>query len=602
MPRRTALLLSNLRHTVRLGFEVGRGLVLGYLGAQLLDALLPIALAYVGKRIVDAVVAGQTDPAHATRTALGWVAIELLLFVSKHAASQVAGYQETLLRARLATHVDVLIFKKALGLSLRHFDDPAFMNMLERARKESGWRPVEVITHGFALLRDATTLLGLAALLLPFSPWAVGALGLASLPFLAEMRYAGEQYSIKTARTQDERQADYLQSLLTSDWYAKEVKLFSLGGMLVDRFRAFRGRFNQEDRLFARRRGIAVSLLGAASALTFYVVYASVVVRAVAGSITLGEMTLCLAAFRQGQRAFESAMTTISRTYEDNLYINNLFEYLAVPDDDRALATFAQPRGHAPSLDVEHVSFSYPGVTTPALDDVSFHVEPGETVALVGPNGAGKTTLVKLLTGLCRPTQGRIRLDGEDLADVEPGALRSRIGVVLQDCVHYNFSAGESIGMGWLPDVDDQARIAQAARDGGVDEMIEALPEQYRTLLGRWFGGVGLSGGEWQRVALARAFMRRSELLVLDEPTASIDAEGEHQLFERFRSLKADRTAILITHRFSTVRMADRIVVLDHGGVVEQGKHADLLAREGLYARMFRLQAARYDLGGEDAA
>jgi ABC-type multidrug transport system fused ATPase/permease subunit len=586
---------------MRLGFDVGRGLVLGYLAAQVLNALLPVALAYVGKRIVDAVVAGQTDPSHAVRTALGWVAVELLLFVGKHAANQLAGYQETLLRARLATHVDVLIFKKALGLSLQHFEDPAFMNMLERARKESGWRPVEIITHGFALARDAVTLFGLGALLLPFSPWAVGALALASLPFLAEMRYAGEQYSIKVGRTQDERQSGYLQSLLTSDWYAKEVKLFSLGPMLVDRYRAFQARFNDEDHRFARRRGLAVSLLGIASALTFYVVYASVVARAVTGAITLGEMTLCLAAFRQGQGAFESAMTTISRTYEDNLYISNLFEYLAVPDDDRALATFAPPRGHSPSLDIEHVTFTYPDAKTPALDDVSFHVEPGETVALVGPNGAGKTTLVKLLTGLCRATSGRIKLGGDDLVDVEPGTLRSRIGVVLQDCVHYNFTAGENVGMGWLPDMTDEARIAQAARDGGADELIESLPEKYRTVLGRWFGGVGLSGGEWQRVALARAFMRRSELLVLDEPTASIDAEGEHQLFERFRTLKADRTAILITHRFSTVRMADRIVVLDSGKVVEEGKHADLLAREGLYARMFRIQAARYDVG-EDAA
>jgi ATP-binding cassette subfamily B protein len=585
--RRAALLLSNLRHTVRLGFEVGRGLVLGYLAAQLLDALLPVALAYVGKRIVDAVVARD-------RSALVWVAVELLLFVGKHASSQVAGYQEQLLRTRLATHVDVLIFTKALGLSLEHFEDPAFMNMLDRARKESGWRPVEIITHGFALARDAVTLIGLGALLLPFSPWAVGALALASLPFLAEMRYAGQQYAIKVARTQDERQSGYLQSLLTSDWHAKEVKLFSLGPMLVERFRGFQARFIEQDRRFARRRGWAVWLLGVVSALTFYVVYASVVARAVTGDITLGEMTLCLAAFRQAQGAFESAMTTISRTYEDNLYIQNLFEYLALPDDDPALATFATPRGHAPSLDIEHVTYRYPDAQAPALTDVTFHVKAGETIALVGPNGAGKTTLVKLLTGLCRPTEGRIDIDGEDLSRIETGELRSRIGVVMQDCVHYNFTAGENIGLGWLPDADAHARIEEAAKDGGVDALVESLPQKYRTMLGRWFGGVGLSGGEWQRLALARAFMRRSELLILDEPTASIDAEGEHQLFERFQSLKQSRTAILITHRFSTVRMADRIVVLDQGKVVEEGKHGELLARGGLYARMFRLQAARY--------
>jgi ATP-binding cassette subfamily B protein len=592
--RRAALLFDNLGRALRLAWGLDRGLTLRYLAAQMVDAILPVAMAYVGKRIVDAVVAGRADPAHAVRAALAWVAIELSLFVAKHAVSQVAGYLAALLRTRLATHVDVLIFKKALGLSVRHFEDPAFMNMLDRARKESGWRPVEIITHGFALARNAVTILGFAALLMPFSPWAVVALALASLPFLAEMRYAGEEYAIKVGRTQDERQAGYLQSLLTSDWYAREVKLFSLGPMLVARFQAFQARFLDEDRRFAMRRGLAVTLLGALSALTFYVIYAWVVARTVTGRITLGEMTLCLTSFRQGQGAFESAMSTIARTYEDNLYINNLFEYLAIPDDDRADATFAPPRGHPPSLDVEHVTFRYPGVDKDALVDVSFRVTPGETVALVGPNGAGKTTLIKLLTGLHPASEGRILLDGEDVAHLERGALRSRVGVVLQDFVHYHFTAGENVGLGWLPDLDDPERLAQAARDGGAADTIEALPEKYRTMLGRWFGGEQLSGGQWQRVALARAFMRRSELLVLDEPTASIDAEGEHELFERFRSLKANRTAILVTHRFGTVRMADRIVVLDGGRVVEEGKHAELVAQGGLYARMFRMQAAGY--------
>ena len=597
---RAALLLSNLRQTIKLAFGVSRPLVLAYLGAQVLDALLPIALAYVGKRIVDAVVLGATSTAHDIRPALGWVGVELALFMSKHGAYQLAGYLSSQLRSRLATHVDVLIFQKALGLSLEHFEDPDFMNMLDRARKQSSWRPVEIITHGFSLARDAITLVGLAALLLPLSPFAVVALGLASLPFLAETKYAGEEFAIKVGRTQDERQAGYLQSLLTSDWYAKEVKLFSLGPMLIDRFRKYQDRFTEEDRRFAARRGLAVTVLGALSALVFYAVYASVVARAVMATITLGEMTLCLSAFRQAQGSFESAMTTISRTYEDNLYIANLFEYLAIPDDDRASATF-RPPGNAPSLHVEHVTFAYPDAKKDALTDVSFHVAAGETIALVGPNGAGKTTLVKLLTALCRPTSGRIELDGEDIAHVERGALRSRIGVVFQDAAEYNFTAGENIGLGWLPDAGDDARVVQAAREGGVDDLIGRLPQKYATMLGRWFGGVGLSGGEWQRLALARAFMRRSELLILDEPTAAIDAEGEHQLFERFQTLKAGRTAILITHRFSTVRMADRIVVLDGGRVVEEGKHADLLAKDGLYARMFRLQAARYDLG-ENAA
>jgi ATP-binding cassette subfamily B protein len=596
---RAALVFTNVGRTLRLAWDVDRALTLRYLAAQIADALLPVALAYVGKRIVDAVVAGRTDPAQGARAALGWVAVELGLFVAKHAAAQVAGYLAALLRTRLATHVDVLIFRKALGLSIRHFEDPDFMNMLERARKESGWRPVEIITHGFSLARDVITITGFAALLLPFSPWAVLALALASLPFLAEMRYAGEEYAIKLGRTQDERQSGYLQSLLTSDWYVNEVKLFSLGPMLIERFQGYQRRFLDEDRRFALRRGLSVTLLGAVSSLTFYGIYAWVVVRTVSGAITLGEMTLCLTAFRQGQGAFQSAMSTIARTYEDNLYIMNLFAYLALPDDDRAEPAFAPasaPGAPPPGIDFEHVTFRYPGAEGAALEDVSFRVAPGETVALVGPNGAGKTTLVKLLTGLHAPSEGRILLGGEDVAGIERGALRSRVGAVLQDFVHFHFTAGENIGLGWLPDIDDPERVAQAARDGGASEIIEKLPAQYRTMLGRWFGGEQLSGGQWQRIALARAFMRRSELLVLDEPTASIDAEGEHELFERFRALKADRTAILVTHRFGTVRMADRIVVLDGGRVVELGTHAELVALGGLYARMFRMQAAGYNL------
>ena len=598
--KRAALVFANLGHTLRLAWELDRGLTARYLLSQLLEALLPVGLAYVGKRIVDAVVAARADSVHAVHAAVVWVVAELAIFIGRNAAGQYGGYLATVLRTALGAHVDVLIFRKALGLSLRHFEDPQFMDMLERARKESGWRPVEIITHGFSLARNAVTLIGFAALLLPFSPWAVLALALASLPFLAEMRYAGEQYAIKLARTQDERQSGYLQSLLTSDFYAKEVKLFSLGPMLVDRYRGYQARFLGEDRAFAQRRGFAVTLLGATSALTFYGIYVWIVARTISGSITLGEMTLYLTVFRQGQGAFQTAMNAIARTYEDNLYINNLFEYLALPDDDRAEPVFDPPREKPPSIAIEHVTFAYPGAPKPSLINVSLRIAPGETVALVGPNGAGKTTLVKLLTGLHMPTEGRILLDDEDVALMDRGQLRSRVGAVLQDFVHFHFTAGENIGLGWLPDLGNEARVAQAACDAGANEIVEKLPEKYRTMLGRWFGGEELSGGQWQRVALARAFMRKSELLVLDEPTASIDAEGEHEVFERFKSLKANRTAILITHRFGTVRMADRIVVLDAGHVVEEGTHAELMTLDGLYAKMFRMQAAGYDVDGPD--
>ncbi len=599
------LLTANVRRAIGLSWRLERGLTLQYVLVSAVSALLPVAIAYVGKLIVDAVVASASAPDHPLGPPLTWVVIELALMLASHASGQYSGLLAQLLRARLALHVDRIIFEKALTLSIRHFADPVFMDTLERARKESSWRPLEMITHGLRLAKDVTTLVGFALLLAQFSPWAVLALALAGLPFFAETRYAAEQYLMKSKRTPRERQAHYLTQLLTSDWYAKEVKLFALGPWLLSRHRALHEEIYREDRGFALRRGIAVTLLGAASVGVFYLIYVFVVAEAVVGAITLGSMTLYLTVFRQGQTSFQSAMTSIARAYEDNLYMNNLFEYLAITSDDVPLRGPEDhfDAGEAPSLAFESVSFRYPGSERPCLEDVSFRVEPGETVALVGPNGAGKTTLIKLLVGLYDLQEGTIRIGDRDVREIDKGELRARIGVVFQDFVHYHFTASDNVGIGWLPSREDREAVVRAAEDAGAAEVIESLPGGYESMLGRWFGGEQLSVGQWQRMALARAFMRKSRVLILDEPTASIDAEGEHEIFERFRELDRGATAILITHRFSTVRMADRIVVLDGGRVADIGKHDELMARGGLYKRMFDLQAEGYlEAGGAPAA
>ncbi len=589
------LLVGNVRRAIGIAWQTERKLTSAYVFANILNALLPVAIAYVGKRIVDAVVTAMNTSEDPTE-ALTWVAVELGLILVNHISGQAIGYYGQLLRARLAMHVDQLIFEKALRLSVMHFEDADFMDMLERARKESGWRPVEMITHGLRLGRNVLTLVGYAVLLAQFSGWAVVALALAGLPFLAETKYASEQYAIHLRRTSRERQAYYMQQLLTSDYYVKEVKLFSLGPELLRRHRDLHEGFYDEDRAFAFRRGGAVTLLGVLSTGVFYGIYVLVVGATIIKEITLGDMTLYLTVFRQGQSAFQGAMSSIARAWEDNLYMNNLFEYLALEDDDIVETVLDDEfdEGSAPAINFENVSFQYPGSARPALDNINLQIQPGETVALVGPNGAGKTTLVKLLVGLYGLNEGNILIDQDNVADMDRGELRRRIGVLFQDFVHYHFSAAENVGLGWLPKLDDRDAIVRAASDAGADGIIESLPESYDTMLGRWFGGEQLSIGQWQRMALARAFMRRSKVLILDEPTASIDAEGEHEIFQRFGELKEDATCILITHRFSTVRMADRIVVLEGGTIVEEGTHDELLAADGLYAKMFNLQADGY--------
>lgn len=387
----------------------------------------------------------------------------------------------------------------------------------------------------------------------------------------------------------------YLETVLAREDSIKEVKLFGLEPLLLDRYRTIFDTLYDEDRRLTLRRETWGFLLGLLGTLAFYGAYAWVVVETVTGALTLGEMTMYLMVFKQGQAALSASLTAIGGMYEDNLYLSNLYEYLEqpVPTEGGTLTEGARP---GDGIRFEGVGFTYPGSTTPALAGVSLHLQPGESLALVGANGSGKTTLIKLLTRLYEPTEGRILLDGSDLRDWEIATLRRRIGVIFQDFVRYQMKVGENLGAGDVEAFGDEARWQEAARRGLADAFIAEMPGGYHTQLGRWFkGGQELSGGQWQKIALSRAYMREgADILVLDEPTAAMDAAAEAAVYADFREHSRDRMTLLISHRFSTVRAADWILVIDGGEILEQGDHASLMAEGGRYARLFRLQAKGY--------
>ncbi len=563
-------------------------------------ALLPAPVAWVGKLIVDAVVASSrsadpTAPGRVTRLVL----VELGLLATTLVAGRLLGLARELLRAHLSNRVNVRILEKSLSLDLRHFEDPEVHDKLQNARREASARPLSLVMQSFGVAQGTVTLAALSALLWRLSPWSVLVILVASVPaFVAEARLSAASFRVNTWRAPEGRRLNYLEWMLTRDSHAKEVKLFDLGPLVLGRYRGLFERFYDEDRRLAVRRLLAGTGFGLLSLAAFYAMYLLVADRAARGGISLGDMTLYLVVFRQGQQAFQGILAAVGGMYEDALYMSNLFAFLAIPtsaDVPRPGPPARLPRGAPLPVAFEGVSFRYPGQGDWALRDVHLRLEPGETLGLVGENGAGKSTLVKLLLGLYAPTDGRITYGGVDLRDLDPRDLRSRFGAVFQDFVRYQFTAGENIGLGDPSRVDDRERVAEAARRAGAGPLVDALPNGLDTVLGGWFEkGHDLSAGQWQKLAVARAFMRDAEVLVLDEPTAAIDAEAEHELFVRFRELAAGRSALVISHRFSTVRMADRIAVLHGGRVVELGSHRELLARGGRYAHLFSLQAQGY--------
>lgn len=603
-----------IRRALELVWRSSPSLTIALALLTVVASFMPPAVAWAGKRIVDAVVGGDRD------LTLRWVLLELGLVVGQAALMRGGGLVRTILGSRLGTDINVAILDRATKLDLRHFEDPAFYDKLTRARREASSRPLALVTDTLGLVQNVLTLGGFAVLLVRFSAWVVVALMVATIPAtIAEMRFSKAGFRLRNWRSPDSRRLMYLEHVLANDAHVKEVKLFGLASLFLGRYKTLSERFHQEDARLSIRRAVVIFVLSLLGTLTFYGSYAVMAVLTAIGRLTLGNMTMYVMAFRSGQQSFQSILSGIGSIYEHNLYMSNLIAYLdddldaleppaaldpAVANAPSALAPPAVSTAPPPStldpsergIRLEDVSFRYPGQDKWVLRNVDLFIPDGQSVALVGQNGAGKTTFVKLLTRLYRPTEGRIAIDGIDLRDWDHAALLARFGVVFQDFNRYQLKVRENVGVGSVEHLEEDARIARSIDRGGAEAVVAQLPSGLDTSLGRWFDdGLELSGGQWQKIALARGFMREeAKILVLDEPTSALDAEAEHAVFERFKELAEGRTTIIISHRFPTVRMADRILVLEGGHVIEDGNHDTLLAADKTYARLYRMQAQGY--------
>jgi ATP-binding cassette subfamily B protein len=579
--------------------------VVGILVLRVLRALIPLAVLWVGKLIVDEVVHAVSlaggGPAPWLRLA-ELLALELGIALVGEGLARVSALLESLLGDLFANRTSVDLMRHSATLDLEQFENAEIYDKLERARRQTVNR-IGLFTLLLATIQDLITLVTLSVALAVYVPWLLVLLIVAVLPsLLGETHFASLGYSLLYSWTPERRQLDYLRYIAASDVSAKELKLFGLSDFLVGRYDRLSQEFYQANKALAVRRSVVSSLLAAVGTLGYYAAYAVIIYltvighRSPAGVFTIGVLTFLAGSFRQSRDLIQRVLLSLSQVFEQSLYLDDLFSFLALEPRIRPeQGARPVPIPIREGFTFENVGFRYPGAEQWAVRGLGFTLAPGERLALVGENGAGKTTLVKLLARLYDPTEGRILLDGVDLRDYDLAGLRRNVGVIFQDFVRYDFLLRENIAVGNIGRLDDHPRIESAATRSLADTVAARLPGRYGQMLGRRFeGGVDLSGGEWQKVALARAYMRDAQLLILDEPTAALDARAEYEVFLRFSELTQGRMAVLISHRFSTVRMADRILVLRGGELVEQGTHEELLALGGLYSELFQLQAAGY--------
>ena len=587
----------------RLIWRTHRGYTSAMIVLRIIRSVVPVTTFWVGKLILDSVIAAKAGTGQLSQV-WEYLALELLIVLGGEILARASSLIESLLGDLFSNAMSVRLMEHAARLDLAQFEDPEFYDHLERARRQTVGR-IALLSLLLSMSQDGLTLLTLAGALIAYSPWLLLLLAVAVVPsFLGETHFASLGYSLLFRWTPERRQLDYLRYVGASDKTAKEVQMFGLAPWLTERYRVLSDRFYEENRDLSIKRGVVSALLSILGTIGYYAAYVVILIRAVNGEITIGTLTFLAASFGRGRDVIQNILLSASNVYEQALYLRDLFVFLDMrPTIESPPNAQPVPARIESGFVFEDVGFRYPGSDRWAVRNVNLMLQPGERVALVGENGAGKTTITKLLARLYDPTEGRITLDGVDLREYDLGSLRRAIGVIFQDFVRYDMRFDENIGVGEIDSVRSDleknngtpAAITAAAENSLAASLLPRFAKGYQQMLGRRFDeGVDLSGGEWQKIALARAYIRDAQVLILDEPTAALDARAEYEVFLRFSELVAGRMAILISHRFSTVRMADRIIVLRHGRVEEQGSHEELLAKNGLYEELFTMQAAGY--------
>ncbi len=589
--------MRNIPPVLRIVWESGPWVVASGIILRLLVALLPLVLLDITRLIIDGVDRTIHSPTHTVPPHFWWlVAAEFSVAVLGSLLSRSIDFMDALLADKYTRHVSIRVMKHAAELDVIAYEDPIFYDRLERARVQATDR-LGMIQQIGSLIQQTVTAVSLSIYIISYSPWLLLLLVAGILPaFIGESHFAFLGYAKNFRQTPIRRQLDYLRLLGGSKEAAKELKLFGLKNFLTERFTRLSDQIYEENVDLSRRRLIAGGLLSLLGTVGYYSAYVYVLWRALVGAISIGTLTALTGAIMQVNGTIQQIFSTLSGIADQALFLTDLLAFFEMQPTIRSKPNaLPAPRPIARGFEFRNVSFCYPGTSRLVLDRLNFQLRPGERVALIGENGQGKTTIVKLITRLYDPTEGQILLDGVDLREYNLEDLYREIGVIFQDFMRYEFTARENIAVGKIEQVGNLHLLQNAAFKSLAHEVVERLPSRYEQMLGRRFeNGVDLSGGEWQKLALARAYLRDAQLLILDEPTASLDARSEYEVFKRFAELTAGKMALFISHRFSTVRMAERIVVLENGRIAEEGSHNQLASRGGRYAEMFEMQAASY--------